>query len=339
MTIGIGIVGGGFWARLIHVPTLQRIAGYEVVGVASRRPEAGSEFATEFGLPRRFETYQQLVSDPDVDIVDILVPNDLHKEVALAAFAAGKDVIIIKPLARTLEEAREIVETAERLGRTIYYAENVPFIPAVRELKSLIDAGEYGKVFRIKALHGTPGPHAAWFSDPARSGGGSIMDMAVHGISFLQSMMDGATPVAISATAGTFLHDYPVEDTSVMLIRYDNGVLAQTEDSWSIAAGFDSRYEVFGTKGHAFADLLFGHPIRSIVGGAEGGANAVQFKAIDPHIVKDGHVAMFEHFLEVHTSGVPSRSTGIDGLRVMEIVEAAYRSVRSGQYEPIRLSR
>ena len=331
MTIGIGIVGGGSWARMIHMPTFARLPLCRISGIASSSPEKGRAIAAEFGL-RGFDTYQQLVDDADVQVIDIVVPNHLHKAVALAAFGAGKDVIVIKPLATSLAEAAEIVEAAERLGRKIYYAENVPFIPALATFKGLVDDGLYGRVFRIKCMHGTGGPHASWFSDPKRSGGGCIMDMAVHGLSWLQWFAGGALPLSIYAEADTFVHDYPVEDTSTLIVRYDNGLLAQTEDSWSVPGGFDSRYEVFGTKGHGFADLLYGHPIRSVLGGnPEGGTNAVYFHAVEDHVVKDGHLAMMGHFIHCIATGAACRSTGRDGVQIMTMVDAAYRSLAEGR--------
>jgi predicted dehydrogenase len=127
-----------------------------------------------------------------------------------------------------------------------------------------------------------------------------------------------------------------VEDTSVIIIRFANGMIGQTEDSWSLAGGFDSRFEIFGTKGHAHLDLLSGHPIRSALGGAsEGGGSLFHYHAIDEHFVKDGHLAMFEHFHDCLLTGEQCESTGADGLRIMELVDAAYQSI--GQQRPIEL--
>jgi predicted dehydrogenase len=152
--------------------------------------------------------------------------------------------------------------------------------------------------------------------------------MAVHGLSFLQWMAGNSKPVRVVAEAGTFVHPQEVEDTSVILVRFENGIIGQTEDSWSLVGGFDSRFEVFGTKGHAMVDLLYSHPIRSALGQAkEGGANALHFHPVDDHFVKDGHVEMMQHFLACLEGDRPCRSTGEDGLRVMELVDAAYRSV------------
>jgi predicted dehydrogenase len=326
--IRIGIVGAGFWAKMIHLPAFQRIPGYQVVGLTSGSLEKARMAAHQFGIERVYANYDELLRDPEVDVVDICAPNFLHAEVAIEALAQGKEVICIKPLSINLVEARRMVSEAQKRGRRIFYAENVLFIPALTRLKTLIDEGMYGKIFRVKACQGIGQLHADWFKDPSRSGGGCLIDMAVHGLSFLQWMAGDGKAVRVVAEAGTFVHPQEVEDTSVILVRFDNGMIGQTEDSWSLVGGFDSRFEVFGTKGHAMVDLLYAHPIRSALGQAEeGGANALHFHAVDDHFIKDGHLAMLRHFLTCIEGGEPCRSTGEDGLRIMEMVDAAYRSI------------
>jgi predicted dehydrogenase len=326
--IRVGIVGSGFWARMIHIPAFQHIAGYELVGVVAGRPERAKATAAEFGIRKHYADYWELLRDPEVDLVDVCAPNVLHAEVTLAALQYGKHVICIKPLAVNLADAQRMVDEASKRNRSIYYAENVPFIPALTRLKEMVDAGTYGSIFRVKACQGIGKLHADWFQDAARSGGGCIIDMAVHGLSFLQWFAGESRAVRVVAEAGTFVHRQKVEDTSVILVRFDNGIIGQTEDSWSLVGGFDSRFEVFGTKGHAMIDLLYGHPIRSALGEAtEGGANVLRFQAVDDHFVKDGHLAMMSHFLDCIENRVCCRSTAEDGLRVMELVDAAYQSV------------
>jgi predicted dehydrogenase len=326
--IRVGIVGSGFWARMIHIPAFQHVAGYEVIGVVAGRPERAEATAAEFGIKKHYTNYWELLRDGDVDVVDICAPNMLHAEVTLAALNHGKHVICIKPLATNLADARRMVDEAGKRNRNIYYAENVRFIPALTRLKEMVDVGTYGNIFRVKACQGIGKLHADWFQDPTRSGGGCIIDMAVHGLSFLQWFAGDSRAVRVVAETGTFVHRQKVEDTSVILIRFDSGIIGQTEDSWSLVGGFDSRFEVFGTKGHAMVDLLYGHPIRSALGEAvEGGVNVLHFQAADDHFVKDGHLAMMTHFLDCIENGVRCCSTAEDGLRVMELVDAAYRSV------------
>jgi len=329
--VGVGVVGTGFWARMTHLPAFSTLAGFRLQAVASGNPDNADAAARTFGIPAVYRDYRELVRDPDVQVVDICTPNHLHAEIALAAFAEGKDVICIKPLATSVEDAYRMVNEADKRGRRLLYAENVPFIPALQKLKALIDAGQYGSLFRFKACEGIGSLHAPWFADPQKAGGGAIIDMAVHGMSFLQWMAQGRRAVRLYAEAGTFLQDQPAEDTSVIVIRFEDGSIGQTEDSWSLAGGYDSRFEVFGTRGHALVDLLYSHPIRSVVGSsAEGGATASLLHPVDDHFVKDGHLAMMEHFRDCLTEGSACRSTGAEGFEIMQWVDAAYRSVRTG---------
>jgi len=329
--VGVGVVGTGFWARMTHLPAFSTLDGFELKAVASGNEANARRAADEFGIGSVHRDYLSLVRDPDVQVVDICTPNDLHAEIAMAAFAEGKDVICIKPLATTAEDAYRMVNEAEKRGRKLFYAENVPFIPALERLKGLIDEGLYGSLFRFKASEGIGSLHSSWFSDPERAGGGSIIDMAVHGLSFLQWMAGGKKAVKIHAEAGTFLHKQQAEDTSVIVVRYEDGSIGQTEDSWSLAGGYDSRFEVFGTKGHALVDLLYSHPIRSAIGSsAEGGATATLLHPVDDHFVKDGHLNLMTHFRDCLLNGTPCRSSGAEGFEIMQWVDAAYRSVRTG---------
>lgn len=339
--IGVGIVGAGFWSRLVQIPSFQAIPGWDLVGIASGRKERALEAAREFGIRKAYDDYEQLIDDPEVQVVDIVTPNYLHREIAVRALEAGKDVICIKPLAHTLRDAEAIVEAAEHNGRQVFYAENVNFTPVLNRFKALIGDGSYGDVFRFKSMHGVGGPHAPWFFDPELSGGGCIIDMAVHGLAFLDWFSDKAEVRSVYTEAATFVHTaHTVEDTSVIQLRFDDDRMGQTEDSWSTPGGYDGRYEAFGTRGHGFVDLLYGHPIRSITGGnEEGGSSGLAFEAVDEHFVKDGHLGMMQHFLDVLEQAIPSRSTAIDGLRIMQLVDAAYNSVRSGKPSRVTLAR
>jgi predicted dehydrogenase len=329
--IRVGVVGAGFWSTLVHLPALAAIRDFEVVGIAAGHTASAAAAGHSFGLRKIYRNYQELIADSEVDVVDICAPNYLHSEVTLSALSQGKDVICIKPLATNLAEAEKMVEAAARSGRKLLYAENVPFIPALGRLKSLVDAGLYGEIFRLKACQGIGKLHADWFADPVRSGGGCIIDMAVHGFAFLQWFAGDSEAIRVHTEAGTFVHPYAVEDTAVTTVRFANGVIGQSEDSWSLSGGFDSRFEVFGTRGHALVDLLFGHPIRSALGGSsEGGGSRISYEPVDDHYVKDGHLGMFEHFRDCLLHGVQSRSDGQHGLRIMKLVDAAYCSFRSG---------
>lgn len=337
--IRVGIVGAGYWPRLVQLPAFQSIPGWHVSGIAAGRRQSAEALAAEFGIPRVYDDYTQLIDDDDIDVVDIVTPNHLHREIAVRAMAAGKHVICIKPLAHTLADAEAMVQAAEDHDRRLFYAENILFTPALRAFKSLVDAGEYGDAFRFTSLQGVGAPHSPWFFDRRLSGGGCIVDMAVHGLAYLDWFAGYPGVSSVYADAGNFLHPaHQVEDTSVVQLRFDDGRMGQTNDSWATPGGYDLRYEVYGSRGHGFTDLLYGQPIRSFTSGhVEGDANSLSYHPVDRHYIKDGHRAMMQHFLDVLRDGIAPQSTGWEGFRVMQLVEAAYASIDSGAQTAVNL--
>jgi predicted dehydrogenase len=341
--LGIGLVGCGFWANEMHIPAIQRIPGVRVVGVASRTRESAETTARSFGIGFWTTDYHELFSRPEVDIVDILTPNSLHAPLAIEAAESGKHVICIKPLSTTIRDADAILSAAARAGTHVYYAENVPFIPALMKAKQIVTEGGIGEMIRVKACEGIGGPHAEWFFDHRQAGGGAIMDMAVHGIAFCR-WMAGSDVRSVHAEAGTFVHSQKTaeEDTAVLTMRFENGMIGQTEDSWSLAGAMDSRFEVFGTKGRILVDNLHRQPlqVQSQTGYADGGGSRESGRGWTFPLplsadINDGQLAMLEHFVRCAQGTESCRSTGADGRRILAVVEAAYRSISSGRAERV----
>jgi predicted dehydrogenase len=340
--IGVAVVGAGFWAREMHLPAFAKMPDVEVIGVAAEDVRNARGVADAFGIERATSDYRELLDDPRVDIVDVLTPNDLHAEVSIAAAEAGRNVICIKPLARALDEGRAMVDAATRAGVRLFYGENVPFIPAVERALAITLAGGIGPVIRVKACEGIEAPHAAWFRDRGRSGGGAIIDMAVHSIAFCNAF--ARAPLrGVYAETGAFASDReadPVEDTAVLTLRYDNDVIGQCEDSWTLAGAMDSRFEVFGLDGRILIDNLHRQPLQVVsrdgytLGSHAAGPGWSYPAAMDGDI-GDGHLAMLRHFIDSLRRGVPSRSDAAVGLAILAAVDAASRSAASGRREPV----
>jgi predicted dehydrogenase len=332
--IRVGVVGAGFWANEMHLPAFATLPGVRVVHLAGGSSERTEATARRFGVERWTTDYRELVADGTVDVVDILAPNDLHAPVAIEAAAAGKHVICIKPLARTVTEADAMLAAAERAGTRLLYAENVPFIPAVQEARRVVDSGEIGDVYRVKACEGIPEPHAAWHLDPERAGGGVMIDMAVHSIEFCR-FIAGAAIRSVYAETGTFVHRdrMTAEDTAVLTLGFENGVIGQCEDSWGLAGAMDSRFEIFGTAGRILVDNLHRQPLQ-IVTGAHGWSYPLPI----PGAIADGHVAMLEHFLSCLRDETRARSEAADGRAALAVIEAAARSSTTGRRELVRSS-
>ncbi|MGH7903145.1 MAG: Gfo/Idh/MocA family protein [Candidatus Dormibacteraceae bacterium] len=340
--IRVGVVGAGFWATEMHLPALSRLPGVRVTAIAARTESSALAAADRFNVPSWTTDWQELVGGDEVDVVDIVAPNHLHAPIAIAALGLGKHVICIKPLAMDLGGADRMLAATRTTDARLFYAENVPFIPAVRRAAEIVREGGLGEVFRVKACEGIGAPHAAWFLDPAQSGGGAAIDMAVHSIAFCRSMARSEVDTVYAET-GTFVHRAsPVEDTVVMTLRFRNDVIGQCEDGWSLVAAMDSRFEVFGTKGRILIDNLHRQPIQvasepgyAPLGGDRESTRGWTFPLPMSGDVADGHLAMLNHFVECLRSGERSLSEGEEGRADLAVVEAALRSSRSGRREPI----
>ena len=132
----------------------------------------------------------------EIDLVVLGLPNDLHCEATCQAAAAGKHVVVEKPMAMNLAECDRMIAACERAGVMLGYAEELCFAPKYVRLKELIDEGAFGKVHLVKQSEKHDGPHAAWFFDTRRSGGGVTFDMGCHAIEFFRWMLGGGSPRA-----------------------------------------------------------------------------------------------------------------------------------------------
>ena len=341
--IGIGIIGCGFWANEMHLPAFQKNPHARVLAVASQSEQSARATAERFGIKTWTTDYRELLDRSDIQVVDVLTPNYLHAPIAIAAAGRGKHVICIKPLCMSLEQADQMIAAANQAGVQLFYAENVPFIPALTRAREIIDEGAIGDVFRVKACEGIGSPHAEWFFDPLQSGGGTIIDMSVHSIAFCM-WMAGAAARTVYAEAGTFVHADRTkeEDTAVLTMRFQNGVIGQAEDSWSLVGAMDSRFEVFGTRGRILIDNLHRQPLQVLSengyaywGGPRSGGRGWTFPLPLPGDITDGQSAMLNHFLACLIDNRPSRSSATDGKSHLAIVHAAYRSMRSGRAETV----
>jgi predicted dehydrogenase len=336
--VGVCIVGPGFWAREMHLPAFATIPHVEVVCVVGRTEASARSMAEQFHVGRWSTDYREAVKADDVELVDILAPNYLHAPIAIAAAEAGKHVVCIKPLATTLADADAMIAAAEKAGGRLFYAENVPFIPAVQEAKRIVDSGAIGEVFRVKACEGIGEPLSAWHYQRNEAGGGAMIDMAVHSIEFCRAFA-GAAFASVYAETGTFVWSKKLEaeDTAVLSLRFANGVIGQCEDSWSLAGAMDSRFEIFGTAGRILIDNLHRQPIQVVSGAAQTAvAPGWSYPSPLPGAVTDGHVAMLTHFMDALRAGTPSKSEAVVGWNALAVIEAATASVRTGRRVTIR---
>ncbi len=342
-TVRVGLVGSQF-VSTIHLESLRSVPGAEVVAVASATEAHARAFAERHGVPRWFTDYRKMYELSDLDLVVLGLPNDLHCDATVAAAAAGKHVVCEKPLCLNLAEADRMIDACRRAGVKLMYAEELCFTPKYVRLKRLIDEGALGRVHLVKQAEKHDGPHAAWFWDVTRSGGGVTMDMGCHAVEFFRWLLGGpdggkARVESVYADMGTYVHGNRTkgEDVSTLLLKMEGGATAVAEESWAKPGGMDDRAEVYGGEGVAYADLLRGNAIHTYsqrgYGYAVEKAGATQGWSftIYEEAWNYGFPQEMRHFVDCVRDDRQPLCTGEDGRAVLEVLFAAYASAGEGR--------
>ncbi len=336
--VRVGMIGSRFIAE-IHAESLKRIPDADVVAVASPTEEHVSSFADTHGIPNWHTEYRDLIARDDVDMVTIGAPNDLHCEMVLACAEAGKHVVCEKPLCRTMEEAERMVAACDEAGIKFMYAEELLFAPKYVRAKDLIDSGAIGDLYLAKQAEKHDGPHAEWFWDVERSGGGVTLDMGCHAFLFFMWLFGDRKPTAVTAQMGTYVHKDRTEgdDDAIIIVEFEGGGRGMAEESWAKVGGMDDLAEFYGSEGVIFADLLYGNAMRVY---SERGYDYSVEKASTTkgwsfctfeEMWNYGFPQEMEHFIDCVKNDEEPIVTGADGRDVMEIVFAAYASAGQGK--------
>lgn len=348
--VKIGIVGAKFAAEL-HATAYGRCADAEIVAVCDLDEARVNAFADRFGIPRRYTDYRQLLSDPEVRLVSICVPNFLHHEVALAAAAAGKDAVSEKPLATTIEQAKEMVQAFKARGLRLFYAEDWNFAPALIRARQIVEEGALGDILFVKAKETHNGSHSPFAQKLSFCGGGALLHLGCHPAAFVRHITGREVVEVVAKTSGGLQnnlvhHGMEGEDLGVAVLTLDNGTYAVIEGNYITQGGMDDTVEIYGTKGVLKANLTFGSPLSVY---SPVGYSYVVEKAdlstgwTNPAVDEfyslgyQNELAEFVRCVK-EDRPVPAGGTGEDGLAALAIVKAAYLSSAEGRpVNPLKL--
>jgi predicted dehydrogenase len=281
---------------------------------------------------------EALLCRDDLDAVLITSRNHEHATDAIAAAEAGKDVCCDKPISTTAADAETLVDTINRTGVRFITTFPVRFNTSVRRLKQAVDAGELGTIRAIMATnHGCMYEPGApdWVRDPQQNGGGCLIDHTVHVADILR-WLTGAEFATVRAEAATALHSMAAEDIGVLHGEMTDGTLYQIDASWSRRdrdpMWGDVTFRVVGTRGAASLDLYNNQRIEIY----DRAGTHFQYPN---HLVRE-HAEIFLDYAASKTQGRPSLcADAADGLRTVELVCAAYESVRSSSRVEVRRHR
>jgi predicted dehydrogenase len=338
--LGTGLIGD------FYTMTLHGQRGRDRVRVVySRSEDRGRAFGERWAIPEFTTDMEAAIRHPETDVVVVALPNHLHEEAVKAVAAAGKAVLCTKPLGRTADEARRMLEAVEKAGVFGGYLEDLCYTPkTLKAIKSVQD-GALGEVTWVRARETHPGPHSAWFWDGRLTGGGAIIDLGCHCIEIIRNFVGkGNRPVSVMCTTDTLVHPIEDEDNAIALIRFESGATGQFEVSWTFRGGMDLRDEIAGTHGTIWLNHFLRTGYEMFTAGGSSGYVAEKAETaagwlfpVGDEVAELGYVDMFtDMFNRIDDGGIP-QETFYDGYVVNAVMDAAYRSAKSGAWEPVEL--
>lgn len=336
----IGLVGCGSicW---IYMDNLRRSGEVEVAACADLNDAKAQDCARHYGFNRVLST-DDLINDPDVDLVLNLTFPKAHFDVSLRALQADKHVYVEKPLALTVEEGRTLIETARERGLQIGCAPDTVLGAGIQTCRELIDSGAIGRPVGGHGFMLCPG-HESWHPDPEfyyQTGGGPLFDMGPYYLSAFVTLLG---PVSrVNGMCSTLRSErtitsqpkhgqtIPVETPTHILsqLEFENGAMASLTTSFDVPRSTLPPMEIYGTEGSLLVPdpNMFGGPVKLFE------AKTGEWRDIEisrPHLENSRGLGVLD-LVRSHRDGCSPRASGEVGFHVLEIMESALRSASSG---------
>jgi predicted dehydrogenase len=344
--IRVGLMGSGFIGDT-YADALRDVRTAELVANYSRELSRATALAEKWGpIPRQYDDLTAFCADPDIDLVVVALPNEVHLEAVRLAAAAGKGIVCTKPLARTGAEAGEMLRIVREAGVWHGYAESSVFSPNIAKAYQMVQAGAIGKLLTMRAREAHSGPHAPHFWDAETAGGGALLDMGCHTIESARHFFGkdneitevfswGATLAHADRTTG--------EDTAIALLKFAGGQLATVESSWIEKGGMQLRHELVGSAGRIVTDTastpvwgFIENPAGYLVEKADADTGWVY--PVPEEARAYGFSQEMRHFVEQFAAGKPPIESFEDGHIVNCVLDACYAAMKSGTWEKVRIT-
>ena len=332
-----GMIGVGKICQGVHLPAYDKIDDAEIVAICDINEKTLNEVSKKYPNARTYTDYKKMIECEELDAVDICTPNNIHSEAAVFALEHGLNVMCEKPDAVSVIEAEKMKDAAEKSGKTLMVMRNNRYRPSTRFLKQYIAEGKMGDIYAGRCgwirRRGIPG-WGGWFTDKAQAGGGPLIDLGVHIIDLAMYLMGNAKPVTVSGSTYTkFAHTacskMDVEDLAMGFIRFDNGACLQIEFSWASNISSDQMFvELRGTKS---GSRMSGIDRKFEIFTEECGVNANVCPDIDDYRGMQHHEGNIRHFVDVINGKAEPDFTPEQGVNVVKILEALYKSAELGR--------
>jgi 1,5-anhydro-D-fructose reductase (1,5-anhydro-D-mannitol-forming) len=330
--IRFGIVGFGLHAVRRLMPGFKLSSNCTVSALQRRNPEKAQASAQEYGIPHSFSSVDDLCRSPEVDAVLVTSPNACHRLDVLTALRRGKPVLCEKPMGMDADECREMVETAHRLRLLLGVAQVFRFHESTARIRARVQAGDLGRlVFARSEFSFAARTHQRkWLTDRSLAGGGPIADIGVHCIDSLRYILQDEI-VRVHARTVSDSKSGEVEAAAILTLQFRAGTLGTVLVSYR--APYRTPLEIVGEAGEIFADdaLTVDRPV------------AIEYHTEDKPVVVEevdnqlAYARQVDSFAASLEGNGKFPAPGEVGWQNQVILDAAYRSMRTGQMEPVTI--
>jgi predicted dehydrogenase len=315
--LNVGVIGLGEIGTL-HCDALMQLPQAKLLAVADIDEVRAKHIAQKTGA-QPYQDYQELLARNDIDAVIIATPDHLHKEPCLHAAQTGKHILVEKPLAMTLEDARAINEAVEKAGVKLMVGFTLRFFPQYQHAKTSLETGELGKLISLFARR----TNLISQSQRLKGRTGVLFFLGIHDFDVLRWMVGAEAKEIYCISAKHDQSPYPVEDETFTTIRFENGVIACAHIGWCLPeghpTGFDFKLDITGTNGLLNLDMVRQGVEKHVAGHTSFPPMASPLLAEDRSFVD----------AVLHNKNVPV--TGEDGLEAVKMTLAALESMNTGK--------
>lgn len=373
--VGVGIIG--YSVGRAHAHAWANISEYDfpltvqprLVAIAGRTRSKVEEAKRRLGFEKSYSDWNRLVRDPAVQIIDNCAPPASHHDPMVLGAELGKDLVCEKPLARNAQEAKSMLQAAERAGIRHMTGFNYRFVPAIRLAKTMIEEGELGRIHYLKVGYlniedgfDSPDIPLRWLHDPLISGYGALSDLGTHALDLARFLVGEVS--SVSGAQETFIDERPVhagarkkgkvevDDITVALLKFQNGAIGSFETSWLTSGRRDYlKFEIYGSEGTVRFNLERINELDVITGeekkSLSGFRNVFVINSDHPYVRRFypniGSPVAWEHtfsnelahFLRCVAEGKdvsPEGATFYDGYRNCLLMDAIVRSARTQRW-------
>jgi 1,5-anhydro-D-fructose reductase (1,5-anhydro-D-mannitol-forming) len=333
-SVSWGLVGASTIASEYVIPAIRSLRGQAVRGVFSSNPTWGENFASVHSIPQTYPSLEALLSDSKVDAVYVSTTNERHAKAAMVAAKAGKHVLCEKPLAVTIDLARQVVEAASEARVVLATNHHLPNASTHRAVRELVRSGRLGEILAVRIFHARELPEGlrTWRTSAKKQGAGVCLDITVHDAALIDFLFEEDL-VSVTALAPTSrLSTDEVEDAVMGVFETASGIHILFHDAWTVPhAG--TGLEVHGTLGSVFATgVMTSDPVGDVALRTNDRTESV--KVFDR---EDLYRRAMRHFASaIHGLGPPAVS-GMQGANAVAVALATRQSTTERASIPIRL--